>query len=105
MLSFFEEFTPSATIFNASISSPESVSSRIESLGLNNIEYSGNLKFNRALLQKKEIYKNDRLHKYLKGYKCLVCGSTWIEDEEIIIKYIKSNEIKDFKYIIAPHRY
>ncbi|MFL2592073.1 MAG: hypothetical protein DBW74_02320 [Cryomorphaceae bacterium] len=76
---------------------------KLESLGLNNIEYSGNLKFNRALLQKKEIYKNDRLHKYLKGHKCLVCGSTWIEDEEIIIKYIKSNEIKDFKYIIAPH--
>ena len=31
-------------------------------LGLNNVECSGNLKFNRAFLQKDEVYKNDKLH-------------------------------------------
>ena len=33
---FLREFTPSATILKASISSPESVSSKIESFGFNN---------------------------------------------------------------------
>jgi len=72
-------------------------------LGLNNVEYYGNLKFNRAFLQKYEVYKNDKLHEYLRGHKCIVCGSTWEKDEEIIINYIKENKVKDFKYIIAPH--
>jgi len=75
----------------------------MERMGFNNLEYSGNLKFNRAFLQKDEIYKNNNLKEYLKGQKCMVCGSTWKEDEEIIIKYIKENKLKDFKYIIAPH--
>ena len=72
-------------------------------LGLNNVEYSGDLKFNRALLQENEVYKNDKLQRYLTGYQCMVCGSTWEKDEEIIIKYIKENKVKDIKYIIAPH--
>ena len=72
-------------------------------LGLNNVEYSGNLKFNRALLQKDEVYENDKLHDYLKGHKCIVCGSTWEKDEEIIINYIKENKVENIKYIIAPH--
>lgn len=73
-------------------------------MGLNNLEYSGNLKFNRAFLQKDEEYKNDKLHRYLKGHKCIVCGSTWEKDEKIIINHIKENKLKDIKYIIAPHR-
>ncbi len=72
-------------------------------LGLSNVEYSGNLKFNRAVLQKDEVYKNDKLDGYLKGHKCIVCGSTWEKDEEIIINYIKENKVKNIKYIIAPH--
>ncbi len=72
-------------------------------LGLNNVEYSGNLKFNRALLQKDEVYENDKLYDYLKGHKCIVCGSTWEKDEEIIINYIKENKVENIKYIIAPH--
>ena len=72
-------------------------------LGLNNVEYSGNLKFNRALLQKDEVYENDKLHDYLKGHECIVCGSTWEKDEEIIINYIKENKVENIKYIIAPH--
>jgi len=75
----------------------------MEKVGLDNIEYSGNLKFNRALLQKDEVYENDKLLGYLMGHKCMVCGSTWEKDEEIIINYIKENKIKNVKYIIAPH--
>jgi len=75
----------------------------LKKLGLNNVEYSGNLKFNRALLQKNEIYSNAKLSQYLKGYRCLVCGSTWLKDEKIIIELIKKNKLKNFKYIIAPH--
>jgi len=75
----------------------------LEKLGFDNVKYSGDLKFNRALLQKNEVYQNDKLQRYLMGYQCMVFGSTWEKDEEIIIKYIKNSKVKGFKYIIAPH--
>ncbi len=65
--------------------------------------YVGNLKFNRAKIQKKEKYKNKELINYLGDDKCIVFGSTWERDEEIIFDYINEEINKEVKYIIAPH--
>ena len=65
--------------------------------------YIGNLKFNRAIMQKKEEYKNKKLINYLGDDKCIVFGSTWEKDEEIIFDYISKESNKNIKYIIAPH--
>ena len=65
--------------------------------------YIGNLKFNRALIQKKEKYNNKKLIDYLGNDKCIVFGSTWRKDEEIIFDYINEENYKNIKYIIAPH--
>ena len=67
--------------------------------------YIGNLKFNRALIQKKEKYNNKKLIDYLGNDKCIVFGSTWERDEEIIFEYINEKIIKNVKYIIAPMMY
>ena len=65
--------------------------------------YIGNLKFNRAKIQKKEKYNNKELINYLGDDKCMVFGSTWGRDEEIIFEYISEEINKNVKCIIAPH--
>ena len=65
--------------------------------------YVGNLKFNRAKIQKREKYNNKKLINYLGVDKCIVFGSTWGRDEEIIFDYISKEINKNVKYIIAPH--
>ena len=70
---------------------------------VDNTLYIGNLKFNRAILQKKEKYINKKLTNYLGDDKCIVFGSTWGRDEEIIFEYISEEINKNIKCIIAPH--
>ena len=72
-------------------------------MSVNNALYIGNLKFNRAIIQKKEKYNNKKLTNYLGDDICIVFGSTWENDEEIIFDYIKQEIDKNVKYIIAPH--
>jgi len=75
----------------------------MKKMKVNNTLYIGNLKFNRAILQKKEKYINKKLVNYLGDDKCIVFGSTWGRDEEIIFDYISEEINKNMKYIIAPH--
>ena len=76
---------------------------QLKKMKVNNALYIGNLKFNRAIMQKKEKYNNKKLNNYLGEDICIVFGSTWYRDEEIIFDYIKEEINKNVKYIIAPH--
>ena len=75
----------------------------LKKLRVDSALYIGNLKFNRAKIQKKEKYNNKELIDYLGDDKCIVFGSTWGRDEEIIFDYISEEINKNVKYIIAPH--
>ena len=76
---------------------------QLKNMKVDNALYIGNLKFNRAIMQKKEKYNNKKLNNYLGDDICIVFGSTWDRDEEIIFNYIKEEINKNVKYIIAPH--
>ena len=76
---------------------------QLKNMKVDNALYIGNLKFNRAIMQKKEKYNNKKLNNYLGDDICIVFGSTWDRDEEIIFDYIKEEINKNVKYIIAPH--
>ena len=76
----------------------------LKKLDISNALYIGNLKFNRAIIQKKEKYSNKKLSDYLGKDRCIVFGSTWKKDEEIIFQYINDEIDKNIKYIIAPHK-
>ena len=76
---------------------------QLKKMKVDNALYIGNLKFNRAIMQKKEKYNNKKLNNYLGNDICIVFGSTWDRDEEIIFDYIKEEINKNVKYIIAPH--
>ena len=62
----------------------------------------GNTKFDRAL----KILSNNTEIEYVSKFKsnkmCLVLGSVWKKDLEIILKNL--NELKNLKIIIAPHK-
>ena len=76
---------------------------QLKNIKIDNALYIGNLKFNRAIMQKKEKYNNKKLNNYLGDDICIVFGSTWKRDEEIIFDYISKGINKNVKYIIAPH--
>ncbi|MDR2913519.1 MAG: 3-deoxy-D-manno-octulosonic acid transferase [Tannerella sp.] len=70
--------------------------------GINNVEVCGDTRFDRVL----EIQQNARLlpevETFVRGdMPILVVGSSWPEDEEIIIPYFNSHP--EIKLIIAPH--
>ena len=81
----------------------ENSEQELKKIGVDRALYTGNLKFNRAKIQKKEKYNNKALINYLGEDKCIVFGSTWERDEEIIFEYISEKINKNVKCIIAPH--
>ena len=73
----------------------------IESIGNKNAIVCGDLRFD-ADIPKLSRIASDNIKKFLENKTCLVFGSTWREDEDIILRYIK-NSNRESKYIIAPH--
>jgi 3-deoxy-D-manno-octulosonic-acid transferase len=73
----------------------------IESIGNKNTIVCGDLRFD-ADIPKLSRIASDNIKKFLENKTCIVFGSTWKEDEDIILRYIKSSN-RNIKYIIAPH--
>ena len=74
----------------------------LQSIGLKNSTLAGDTRFDRV----HEILKNDNKLSFMDEFKgnstCLVAGSTWPEDEEIIVNFINEST-KPIKFILAPH--
>ena len=70
---------------------------------IKNVIVSGSLKFERVKMQLEENNSNEKIEEFLNKKNCIVCGSTWIEDEKFIIKYINEERNDNIKWIIAPH--
>lgn len=75
----------------------------LKNIGFENITVSGDTRFDRVSHQ---IEMDNRL-KFAEEFKgnslCIVCGSTWPEDEAVLLEYI--NRAPDnVKFIIAPHK-
>ncbi|MEX0313238.1 MAG: 3-deoxy-D-manno-octulosonic acid transferase [Allomuricauda sp.] len=74
----------------------------LKSIGHNNTTISGDTRFDRVA---KIMAQNNQLD-FMEAFKndsfCLVAGSTWPEDEEILVDYINSAE-SPTKFVIAPH--
>jgi len=88
--------------FNHIFVQNESSKQLLESIQITNATISGDTRLDRV----SEILERDNALSFIKKFKndrfCLVAGSTWPEDEAILIDYI-NNSSKNLKYIIAPH--
>ena len=74
----------------------------LKSINLNNATLSGDTRFDRVA----EILERDNKLSFMERFKgnetCFVAGSTWPEDEEIIVKFINETQ-KHLKFVFAPH--
>ncbi|MEM9077059.1 MAG: glycosyltransferase N-terminal domain-containing protein [Bacteroidota bacterium] len=74
----------------------------LQSIGLTNITVNGDTRFDRV----SEILERDNQLDFMKPFKqdkiCFVAGSTWPEDEQILVEYINSSPTP-LKFVLAPH--
>ncbi len=74
----------------------------LQSIHINNSTVCGDTRLDRV----SQILENDNTLPFMELFKkdrlCLVAGSTWPEDETILIDYI-NNAPKGLKYVLAPH--
>jgi len=75
----------------------------LHSINFNNVTISGDTRFDRVY----EITKQDNTLLFIEEFKdnkyTIVAGSTWKEDEELLVKYINNEASENEKFIIAPH--
>ena len=75
----------------------------LNGLGFTNVTISGDTRFDRVF----EIAKNDNhvplVNSFKKDRYLLVAGSTWPDDEKLLLHYINAHLDEDEKVLIAPH--
>ena len=75
----------------------------LNGINFNNVTTSGDTRFDRVF----EITKQNNQLDYISAFKnntyTLVAGSTWKEDEDLLVDYINNHASADEKFIIAPH--
>ena len=75
----------------------------LSQIGFENITVSGDTRFDRVSHQI-EMDNNLGFMDTFKGDSlCIVCGSTWPEDEAVLLNYINSSPAH-LKWVIAPHK-
>lgn len=92
----------SLTTFSQFFVQDNSSKALLQSIGFENCTVSGDTRLDRV----SEILKRDNQLDFMTEFKnnhpCLVAGSTWPEDEELLIPYINRSD-SNFKFVIAPH--
>ncbi len=73
----------------------------LASIGITNVEITGDTRFDRVLDIKAASKQLPLVETFKNGKRTFVAGSSWLPDEEIFIPYFNSH--KDWKLIIAPH--
>ena len=75
----------------------------LNTINQNNVSISGDTRFDRVY----EILQQDNELDYITEFKnkqyTVVAGSTWKEDEKLLVNYINNSASNDEKFIIAPH--
>ena len=74
----------------------------LQEIGFNNSAVSGDTRFDRVSAQLKQDNKLEFIERFLNDETCIVAGSTWPEDEELLIDFINENKT-GIKFIVAPH--
>jgi len=93
----------SLTAFNHFFVQDENSKTILNKINFTNVTVSGDTRFDRVY----EITKQNNSLSFIEEFKdnkyTLVAGSTWKEDEELLINYINNEASENEKFIIAPH--
>lgn len=74
----------------------------LKSIGINNVTYAGDTRFDRVAQIAASCKDIDVIEEFAQNKFTFVFGSTWPEDEDLLVKYI-NNSPGDLRFIIAPH--
>jgi 3-deoxy-D-manno-octulosonic-acid transferase len=82
----------------------DSVSEKLlNSFYFNNVTVSGDTRFDRVFEITKQDNQLNFINHFINSKHTLVAGSTWKEDEVLLVDYINNNATENEKFIIAPH--
>ena len=70
---------------------------------INQVAVAGDTRFDAVISNKETKFENKIIEEFLKSASCIVFGSTWDPDHNLIIELIKSGKLDGKKIIIAPH--
>ena len=70
---------------------------------INQVSVAGDTRFDAVISNKETKFENKIIEEFLKSASCIVFGSTWDPDHNLIIELIKSGKLDGKKIIIAPH--
>ncbi|NAY92731.1 3-deoxy-D-manno-octulosonic acid transferase [Muricauda sp. JGD-17] len=74
----------------------------LESIDFKNVTVSGDTRFDRVAKISEGNNQLDFMEAFKSSHFCLVAGSTWPEDEKLLIDSINSSD-EGIKFVIAPH--
>lgn len=75
----------------------------LESIGIEKVTVSGDTRFDRVKEIREANARVEFIEKFKGNSKLIVAGSTWSDDEEILVKFINKKLPDDWKLIFAPH--
>jgi 3-deoxy-D-manno-octulosonic-acid transferase len=81
----------------------ESSAQLLQSLGVSNYSITGDTRFDRVIQIAETAKEIEKVKRFKNGKRMLVAGSTWHEDEAILIEFIKNHSLRDLKIIFVPH--
>ena len=75
----------------------------LKSIKIKHVVACGDTRFDRVYEITKQDNQLDFVSKFKNNYYTFVAGSTWKEDEELLVNYINNRASEKEKFIIAPH--
>ena len=75
----------------------------LNSINFSNVIKSGDTRFDRVYTILQQNNQLEFIEEFKNDTYTVIAGSTWPEDEELIVNYINNNADNDEKFIIAPH--
>lgn len=74
----------------------------LRGIGIKQVSVSGDTRFDRVAAIAAQKKPDDGIEEFCKGSPVMLAGSTWPEDEKILLPFILENKA-NYKFIIAPH--
>lgn len=75
----------------------------LNTIGFKDVTVTGDTRFDRVSDQLKQDNSLSFIEAFKQNELCVVVGSSWPEDEELLVPFINEHASKNVKYIIAPH--
>jgi 3-deoxy-D-manno-octulosonic-acid transferase len=75
----------------------------LSAINFENVSIGGDTRFDRVSKILEQDNSLDFIDEFKNNQYTIVAGSTWQEDEELLVNYINNNASEDEKFIIAPH--